>query len=69
VIEVSEPTFSSYLLRVGGVAAVFTIAILVTAEFFPGYEGYVVIAISGLGVFVLAAKEALDKKNRAKNKS
>lgn len=68
MIDVSEPTLSSFIIRVGGVLAVFVIAILVTTEFFPGYEGYVVLTISGLGIFYLATKEILEKNNRAKKK-
>ncbi len=64
----SEPSFSKYLVRVGGVSAVFAIAILVTTEFFPGYEGYVVLAISGTGICYLAAKETWEKSGRAKKR-
>jgi len=68
VIDVSEPTLSSFIVRVGGVLAVFVIAILVTNEYFPGYSGYVVIAISGFGICYLAAKEILEKNNRTKKR-
>lgn len=68
VIDVSKPIFFNYLVRVGGVGAIFAISILTTTEFFPGYEGYVVLAISGLGICYFVAKEILGKNNRAKKR-
>lgn len=68
VIDVNEPTLSSFIIRVGGVLAIFVIAILITTEFFPGYEGYVVLVISGLGIFFLSAKEIMERSNRTKKR-
>ncbi|QOJ24278.1 MAG: hypothetical protein HRU78_11990 [Gammaproteobacteria bacterium] len=62
----SEPTFLQYLIRVGGVGAIFVIAILVTTEFLPGWESYVVLAISGLGILSLTIKDIVRKKKRYK---
>jgi len=64
----SEPTLSKYLVRVGGVCAVFAIAILVTTAVLPGYEGYVVLIIAGLGICYLTAKEIIEKNRHTKKK-
>lgn len=64
VNAMSEPTWSSYFLRVGGVFAIFAVAIMVTREFFPGNEGYVVIGISAFGIFALAMKELRSRKRK-----
>jgi hypothetical protein len=68
VIDVIEPNFSNYFIRVGGVTAIFVIAILVTREFFPGHESHVVLAISGLGICCRVAGEILEKDKRARKK-
>lgn len=63
----SDPTFFNYFLRVGGVGLLFAVSILVTTEYFPGYESYVVVAISVFGVLCLSVKEVIRKNNQAKD--
>lgn len=58
----NEPTLLQYLVRVGGVGAIFVIAILITTKFFPGWESYVVLAISGLGILLLIIRDIVRKK-------
>lgn len=65
--SMSKPTWSSYFLRVGGVFAIFAVAIMVTRELFPGNEGYVVIGISTFGILALATKEFLSRKRTVRN--
>ena len=62
----NEPTFLQYFIRVGGVGAIFVIAILITTEFFPGWESYVVLAISGSGILLLTINDIVRKKRRNK---
>ncbi len=44
----SEPTWSQYLVRVGGMGAFIAVSILLTTNFFPGYESHVVLTIAGI---------------------
>jgi len=48
ITAMSEPTWSQYLIRVGGMGAFIAVSILVTTNFFPGYEGHVVLTIAGV---------------------
>lgn len=52
-----EPTWTSFLLRVGGLSAAFSVAILVTRRYFSGYEGWAATAVSLAVVVGMAAKE------------
>jgi hypothetical protein len=40
------PNFIDFFVRVGGLAVVFAVSILITAKLFPGYESHVILAIA-----------------------
>lgn len=60
-----RPTWTSYFLRIGGVSVVFSAAILIAREFFPGSEGFVVL---GLSFFLLLVFVGIDVRSGRKNR-
>ena len=64
---VKNPTWKDFVIRVGGALAVMVIVILLTQEFFPGYEGIAVIVASGALTTFVAIQEA--RHNSAKKKA
>lgn len=66
-----EPTFFDFVVRVGGLAAVFAISILLTTVFFPGYESQVIVVIALFVVCVTSIRAWVQhvKVTRAKRKS
>ena len=63
----SRPTWQSYILRVGGVFATFVAAIMLSTAFLPGSEGFVVIAVSVIGICAVAARELWSKKGSTRS--
>jgi hypothetical protein len=62
--SMKTPTIAQFVLRVGGVFALFVAVISFTAHYFPGYEGKAVVATSIAGIALLLAHQRL--KSRAK---
>lgn len=44
----SPPTIRDYVVRVGGLALIFVVAITLCSNYWPGYEGPVVLLIAGV---------------------
>jgi len=57
----SSPTLKAFVIRVGGVFGIFTLAILIAKAFFPGYEGVAVFVVAGSGFAVLLVRSLLKK--------
>lgn len=61
----TTPSLLQFVIRVGGVLAMFAIAITLTTKYFPGYEGHVVLVLAII-VFCGALIEARIKRVRSR---
>lgn len=60
----NEPTFNKYIANVGGLAAVYLIAVLITKAILPGYENAAIYTITCIVFIVLFLK----RKNNSNKK-
>lgn len=60
----NHPTFKLLFIRLLCVSAILIVSILLAKRFLPGYEGYVTISVSVLGLLFLALKDLVNKKTK-----
>ncbi len=56
LFQMTTPTFGDFLLRVGGVSALFTVGILFAKAYYPGHETTAVLVVSVLVFAYLAVR-------------
>jgi hypothetical protein len=62
----TAPTFRNFAYRVGGLATIYLISILLTKEFFPGAEFVSVLVVTVLVFLILALKTLFNAGSKKK---